>query len=249
MKFVLNPKYENLRNFIEKIPITFYKQGNIIQAKRNLIKSWNINDLNLNIKCYHKPIFINRIVYSYFRNTKASKAYKNAFLLLEKGFNTPEPIAYIEQYKNGLLTLSYFISMQLTQVHEIREYYFTKGIKSEIPILTAFAHYTAQLHDNEILHLDYSPGNILITGDKPDKYDFSLVDINRMKFGKVDIRNGCRNFCRLFEYDEAAVFIAKEYAKSRNLNEQECIKLVLKYKHAFERKKKRKSRLKRFFKK
>ena len=44
--------------------------------------------------------------------------------------------------------------------------------------------YTAVMHEREVLHLDYSPGNIL--WDKDDEgYHFTVVDINRMRFGKV----------------------------------------------------------------
>ena len=53
-------------------------------------------------------------------------------------------------------------------------------------VVKAFAQYTARLHEAGILHRDYSPGNILF--DKIDgEYQFSLVDINRMSFGVVDI--------------------------------------------------------------
>lgn len=49
--------------------------------------------------------------------------------------------------------------------------------------MTAFAEFTARLHEAGILHLDYSPGNILY--DKiGEEYHFSLVDINRMHFGE-----------------------------------------------------------------
>ena len=59
--------------------------------------------------------------------------------------------------------------------------------------MTAFAEFTARLHEAGILHLDYSPGNILY--DKiGEEYHFSLVDINRMHFGEVDIKKGCANF-------------------------------------------------------
>ena len=47
--------------------------------------------------------------------------------------------------------------------------------------LLAFARYTAALHQAGILHLDYSPGNILIHHNEIDGYSFSLVDVNRMQ--------------------------------------------------------------------
>lgn len=245
-KVIVNPKYTELEEFISTLPSNFGTQGEIIQARRNIIKTTRYNNLNINIKRYRKPIFINRIIYTFFRKPKAYKAYYNALAVIDKGFSTPHPIAYIEQETSGLLSLSYFISIQLENVKEIREYYFSKGGNDQ-EFLVAFAQYTAQLHNAGILHLDYSPGNILFS-ETNGKYEFSLVDINRMKFCSVDLKTGCENFCRLFEHDEASVLIAKEYAKARNLDQQTCTETILLYKHRFEKKKENKKRIKSFFK-
>ena len=77
--------------------------------------------------------------------------------------------------------------------------------------MTAFAEFTARLHEAGILHLDYSPGNILY--DKiGEEYHFSLVDINRMHFGEVDIKKGCANFARLWGQTPFFILLGKEYA-------------------------------------
>lgn len=242
MKIILNPEYEHLREFVESLPEKFNEYGGIIQDKRNIIKVIEIGGIKLNIKRYRKPIFINRIVYSYFRNTKASKAYFNALKVIESGFDTPAPIAYIEEYNGGLLSFSFFISLQLENYQEIRDYYFELPDKN-IAFFKAFANYTAQLHEKSVLHLDYSPGNILIK-NLGESFNFSLVDINRMKFQPIDMETGCANFQRLFEYDETFEFIAREYALSRNFDPDKCVKIALKYKHEFEHKKERKVRMK-----
>ena len=52
------------------------------------------------------------------------------------------------------------------------------------------------MHKAGILHKDLSIGNILFEADS-DKVNFSLVDLNRMDFCKVDKKTGCRNFERL----------------------------------------------------
>lgn len=243
MKIVINSSYNYLEDFIKNLPNDFNDIGNTIQERRNVIKVVDIDGIKLNVKRFKKPILLNRFVYSFVRKPKAYKAYYNALKVLEKGFQTPTPIAYIEEKENGLLSTSYFISTQLENVREIRDYYFSQCDDSDSNILSTFALFTAQLHEADILHLDYSPGNILYSKIE-DTYEFSLVDINRMSFEKVSIEKGCLNFCRLFEYDAAAIFIAKEYAKARKTDEKLCIDLILKYKHQFEAKKARKKRLK-----
>lgn len=245
MKIVLNPKYNELGEFIKTLPSSFEGQGDIIQNRRNVIKTISVLGLKLNIKRFRKPIFINRIVYSFFRKPKAFKAYYNALEVMKRGFETPTPIAYIEQKELGLLSLSYFVSSQIENVREIREYYFSKA-KEDKDLLEAFAIYTAKLHNSGILHLDYSPGNILILNNN-DEYIFSLVDINRMQFKAIDIKEGAKNFCRLFEYDEAIIFIAEKYSLARGLDKEKTIESALYYKHWFERKKARKKRLKQLF--
>ena len=247
IKIIIDPKYKKFEDFIKEIPLTFSGISQIIQAKRNIIKAVKVNGLNLNIKQYRKPIFINRIIYTFFRKPKAYKAYHYAQEVIKRGFETPVPIAYIEEKKSGLLSLSYFISAQLENVKEMRDYYYTK-VSDDQEILKSFARYTAGFHEAGMLHLDYSPGNILISQNIEGGYSFSLVDINRMQFKSVSVEAGCMNFCRLFEYDEATRFIASEYAKARNFDEALCTQLMLHYKHRFEKKKERKIRLKNLLK-
>lgn len=246
-KVIINPQYSHLEGFVRSLPLTFDNQGEIIQDSRNTIKKISIGDSLLNVKRYHKPILINRIIYSFFRKTKAYRAYYNALAIIAKGFDTPAPISFTEEYSGGLLALSYFVSTQITGVKEIREYYHQK-VEGNEAFFTAFAQYSARLHEAGILHLDYSPGNILINEDE-NGYHFTLIDINRMKFEKVDIRKGCGNFSRMFEHDETYIYLAKEYAKIRHADENECIKLILHYKQKFHEGRKRKERLKKLFRK
>lgn len=93
-------------------------------------------------------------------------------------------------------------------------------------VIQAFACYTASLHENGILHRDYSPGNILF--DKVgDSYHFSLVDLNRMTFGEVSVEAGCANFARLWGQKQFFVQLAKAYAAARHWDEAYCVERVL----------------------
>jgi Lipopolysaccharide kinase (Kdo/WaaP) family. len=242
MKLVLNPSFESLRTFVEDIPALFEKEGHTIYKGRNEIKVFEVNGIQINVKRYKVPILINRFVYSFFRKTKASKAYFNALRLIEMGFVTPEPIAYIEEKSGGLLHISYFISIHSPQLKEIREYYWGP-LQGNETLFAEFAHFTGALHDKGVYHLDYSPGNVLV-GKENGHFVFSLVDINRMKFIPVGIKLGCRNFERMFDNDEVYSFIASEYAVSRGFDKSASIDLVLKFKSAFLKKNARKKRLK-----
>lgn len=242
MRITLNPEYEALRQFAGSLPRNFENGGTVVQDRRNTIKIFDIGGYCVNVKRYRRPVWINRVAYTFFRKPKSVRAYENAMRLRDKGFDTPAPVAHMEEYGHGLLSSSYFLSMQLKNVREIREYYHAKGKDAE-PVLRAFARFSAALHESGILHLDYSPGNILITDGNGGPH-FSLVDINRMKFTDVDMKAGCANFARLFEYDETIAVIAGEYAAARGMPVEKCLGFMLEYKHRFERRKLRKIRLK-----
>ena len=57
MKITVNPTYEHLRNFIERIPYTFEKEGRIIYSGRNLIKVMEVDGIEINVKRYGIPAF------------------------------------------------------------------------------------------------------------------------------------------------------------------------------------------------
>jgi len=85
-------------------------------------------------------------------------------------------------------------------------------------ILKAFVSFSYDLHQHDIFHLDYSPGNILIK--KEDKsYQFKLVDINRMKFLKLDEALRAKSFAKLSLSESDSDFIAKHYATLASFDE------------------------------
>ena len=248
-EFTINSNYTDISDQIKTIPSEFETSGEDIYIGRNRIKVIQINNIPLNVKRFKKPIFINRLIYSFFRKPKAYKAYHNALKVLEKGFSTPCPIAFIEEKESNLLTLSYFVSSHLHGYNEIRDFYYSKlESEEEQSFFKAFASFTAQLHDAGIMHLDYSPGNILYSKQDDQTYLFSIVDINRMQFTDVDMKEGCKNFARLFEYDSVYEFIAPFYAKERKLDKDTCKKLLVDEKNRFHAKKHRKKKLKKLLK-
>ena len=60
----------------------------------------------------------------------------------------------------GLIGHSYFMSIQSPYRYNFCQFG-NADIESCADVVTAFAEFTARLHEAGILHLDYSPGNIL----------------------------------------------------------------------------------------
>lgn len=232
VNIVINPKYKQLEDFIRNLPETFVHTGETIYGGRNTIKVFDIQGINVNVKSFKKPILINQIVYSTFRQSKARRSFEYALRLGEKGFHTPEPIAYIEQGKAVLLKNSFYISINERIDSEMRE--LKTGTFGECKdLLKQFAHYTAHLHEEQILHLDYSSGNILYKKVE-GQYIFYLVDLNRMEFDKpVSMDTACFNFRRLWGSDEMIHFFVQEYAKSRGFDVESSLSRALYYRKRF----------------
>lgn len=232
IKLVLNEEYRQLESFISDLPQTFSQTGEVIYSGRNTIKTFDTNGIKLNVKFFKKPLFINQVAYSFFRKSKAKRSYLYAFMLKDRGFHTPVPIAYMELRQYNLLKYSLYISVHEEFDGMMRELQHG-SIEGREELLRQFALYTAQLHDKQVLHLDYSSGNILYKKND-NKYTFYLVDLNRMTFDKpIDIDTACFNFRRLWGSHEMISFIIKEYAKARNLNEEVCLRKTFEYRKKF----------------
>jgi serine/threonine protein kinase len=231
MNIIIHPEYTYLNDFILNLPSFFNKSGNLIYKSRNELKDFNAERGKVVVKSFKVPHLINKIAYTFFRPSKAKRSYNYALILTKDGIETPNPIAYMEEKKNGLLNRSYYISNYVNYPGLLRElaYHPLEEVKE---LVKAFALFTASLHEKEVLHLDYSPGNIMYEKRK-DQYYFCLVDINRMKFGKIDMKNGCFNLRRLWGSDETIAYLAKEYALARGFSSEDCVALVLKYHHKF----------------
>ena len=234
MKLLVNPAYRHLQSYIETLPEIFEQEGTTVYKSRNLIKTFITPDgLHVNVKRYHKPRFLNLLAYSLgLRTPKGRRAFDYPTILLGKGINTPEPIAYIEQRQCGLLGYSYFISIQSDYPHLMYEMGEASPQLYE-RMAPAFAHYTAHMHNMGIMHPDYSPGNILWKEDENGEFHFSIIDINRMYFGEVDMEKGCANLKRIWGNKDFFQLLARYYAHERGFDPSETIEKVMKHRTRF----------------
>jgi len=193
-----------------------------IHKARNELKVLELEGIKSVVKSFRVPHFLNRIVYSFFRDSKAKKSYKYA---LKIGNFTPKPLAYIEFYENLLLKESYFISENFKYDFTIREPLLEKDFEDREKIFRAFSHFTLELHNAQIFHNDYSPGNILIKKQNGE-YIFKIVDINRMDFMPLDEDLRAKNFSKLWADDDVLEIIGDEYAKHHNVSTSFTQKLL-----------------------
>lgn len=226
IKYKINEKYkDSFTDFILNIKDYFKNNEQTIHKARNELKIINHNGIDTVVKAFRIPNIINQFAYAYIRDGKAKKSFENSMKLIELGVNTPEPIGYIEFYSNGLLKESFFISEEFkydfTMAH-IRDD--QPSYKSEV--LEEFAKFTFDIHQKRVWHSDYSGGNVLVK-EQDNKYEFSLVDINRMKFMDIQNYDGLENFNKFWFNEKDLTIIAKSYSKVAKLDEDKAIKEII----------------------
>ena len=232
-KITIDPEYDFLRGYIEAIPQRFDSLDKVLYAQRNVIKEDTVSGTRLIIKSFRRIYLTNRIRYTYFYPSKAQRAYDNGKLLLQKGFLTPRPIAYLEILRNGLIDQMFFVS-EYTDFQPLNTIPETLDIPT-LPLLKEVARHTYRLHQNNIYHVDYSTGNILFR-ERDGQYEFSLIDNNRMQLGTIPFEKGIRNFSRLGLPVEHLALIGKEYARLWNVDEEFAIERLFHHKMAHHRK-------------
>src|SRR3970040_1859262 len=204
-------KKEDIISFIN----SFEKKGELLYGGvRNAIKLFEIDNNLVNIKSFKIPNLINQVAYKYFRKSKARRSYEYANRLIENGIGTPQPIAYAENFKLLGLEKSFYISEHLQAELTFRELVLQPDYPDHENILRQFTRFTFDLHQKGIEFLDHSPGNTLIKKASESRYDFFLVDLNRMNFhDSMDFDSRMKNFHRLTPKIEMLAVMSDEYAR------------------------------------
>ena len=226
IKYKVNPScILDFKEFILNIQGHFSQNSNSIHKVRNEIKIIEYSNQETVVKSFKIPHLINRIVYTFFRNSKAKKSYEYSLRIAEF---VPSPIGFIEFYTDNLIGKSYFISEYFNYDFTIREPLLDNDFSNKKEILESFAKFTFELHENDILHQDYSPGNILIKKTNGE-FIFKIVDINRMQFKSLDLDTRLKNFEKLWAKDKDLIIIVTAYAKLIGANKAYCIQKALNY--------------------
>jgi len=230
---------------------SFDSIGSVLEkGNRNTIKIVKFNDEMLNIKSFKQPGFINKVAYQYFRKSKARRSFEYAMILKEKGIGTPEPIAYFE-FKNGFgFGKSYYICLHKPPQLTFRKLVSSPNFPNHEEILRAFTRFCFTLHESGIEFQDHSPGNTLIYITESG-YEFSLVDLNRMKFKKLNFKQRMFNLRRLTPKKEMIEIMSDEYAKLINQSKEQVFETLWIFTSQFQKKfhlkQKRKRKIKSLF--
>lgn len=225
MKIHIAPTRRSLQPFVERLPGLFDKagEGETLHTGRNTVRAFEAGGEQLVVKRFKRPNLFRAVIYTWFRKSKARRAYEHAERLRGLGIGSPEPVAWSEYRRRGLLCDSYLVTLrshhtplsQTTPLFPAPETH---------PVLDAFARFAARLHEAGIRHEDFNHGNVL--WELADgAYDFELIDINRMRFSKgpLGMRASLVNLRRLSCPAPAFLYILVRYAEARGWNGDDTV--------------------------
>lgn len=256
-KVSFSSKYKDnqtVKEFIENLSVIFQKKGKVLYNKRNVIKSFelDVNDDVLKevvVKRYKKPNLIQKIIYSFFRESKAKRAFNNAIELRKRGIDTPQEIAYVEEWENGFFNYGYYISGS-DNASPIRECLIEPENFDQI-MASDFAEFAASLHEKGILHHDLNSTNVLYHRSDNGHYTFSVIDINRMDFfynGEIPDKEVCfDNLTRFTGRMDLFEFVLHRYIEARGWNVSSSLQEAIRIKNKHDEQwRKRKAFLRKF---
>jgi len=223
MKFIINPKYKHLSDYMRHIDEHFEREGVEIHRGRNVIKVLEVEGLTLCVKHYGSLPLRRRLADRTYRTPKGKKAYVRPLQLRERGFESPEPVAYVAYHRSLTRDSAYFVCLLSNYTHSMAEACSLPQPERD-ELTRNFAEYAARLHEGGFLHRDFSSDNILY-GKVNGKYHFSLIDTNSMRGGKrVGVEKGCKNLARLQGDDHFFGVLLDHYAACRKSDPEQCRK-------------------------
>lgn len=216
----LNPAYSHLASEIDRLAESgLPADARTVYEGRNRVVRFSRGGLELSVKAFKVPGLIRGLVYGCLRPSKARRSYENAVRLLEAGFATPEPIAWVETRSfGGRLRNSYYVCVHLTDAPHVGV--LEPDLQMRDLIIPLMARELASLHKAGIFMKDFTPGNALVTDRKePAKMRLNYVDLNRMKFGVSNRRLLRRNFNAPLYSDVDLALLLEEYARITGMAE------------------------------
>ena len=244
MKYKINSNID-IEDFIFNIKENFKADVKVLHDQRNIIKVFEINGRKYVVKSFRVPHLFNRIVYSFFRKSKAERSYINTKKLECLNIGTPTPVAYIEFYSSFLIKESFYISEYFDFDHQMSDVLYDEKFDGRDSVFKQFAKFTFEIHNKGVFHSDYNHGNILFKDNK-GIYEFSLVDVNRMKFMTLDDNLRMKNICRLTKDINTLKLIIKHYCAISEQDVNHLTSLLTKHFYNFKRRKNNKQRLKNY---
>ena len=240
MKIVVDEKYQHLTDEIGRLPERMNDgEGEVVYDSRNRVVRFVIDGQPMMVKRFKQVNAVQQIVYTFFRKTKAERAFLFAKEFLHRGIDTPEPVAYMEERHHGLFTTGYFVSLETPGtetsllLREVQDY--------PKDLAEAVARQVVLMHSKGILHGDLNLSNFLVTShlSPPASYSFTMIDTNRSHFtdGMPTDEQCLQNMVRLTHRRDLYEDLVRRYALLRGWDANATASKAIALLDAFENRK------------
>jgi len=119
------------------------------------------------------------------RGSKARRSFAVARELQCRGVATPDPLAWVEWRRFGLGVASAYVSQAVADARTLHRYLRSGDCAGWERALPAAGRAIAAGHRAGAIHRDLSPGNLICDDAIDDPAAWRLVDLNRLRFGRV----------------------------------------------------------------
>jgi len=215
----LAPEWEQpeTRGFCAALEATSRRvlQEAVIHKGRNLIYRQRVGGDQVAVKRF--PVSAGRRLVYRLRTSKAVRAFDHAARLVAMGVGTPRPLAAVEVRRGGALLASFYCCEFVPTLGEARLLK-RANVPGRTELLALLGEFIGSLHESGVLHRDLTSGNVLLVPAvaRSGGVAFQLVDLNRMRFGRVGVRAGLANLAQLRLGDEGPLLAG--YCRARGLD-------------------------------
>lgn len=216
MKIVIADSYQQYADYLSDFPRLFEQgAGTVLYRQRNEVRRMEHQGQVFIVKKYKRVNALQQVVYTFFRKTKAERAFLFAQEFRKRGIETPREIAYIETSRWGLFTVGYLVCEPCdwrdcaTDLREVEAFDRVLG--------RAVMQQVVLMHKRGVLHGDLNLTNFLYQPQDDGSYRFMMIDINRSHFTEgIPSREQCmQNLVRITHRRDLYEFLLGQYAELR----------------------------------
>ncbi|MBP3227427.1 MAG: hypothetical protein J6M53_01445 [Bacteroidaceae bacterium] len=239
MEIILNPKYKHLHHFLEHLDANF-PTGELVQQSFNEIRILRTDGLELSVKRYGHSL---KRRLKFYKIAKGKRAFIGQRLLRERGYESPDPVAFVRYRKRLVTSRTYFVTIRSTLAYSLDKLDNFSPTEQEA-VVDAFAAFTRRLHEDGFIHHNYKAKHVLFDRDGESGWRFALIDVNRVhrKRRPIKVERGLRGFERLLLPGNLLERLTREYARLRGFDEEEALRIVRAAHDAYQQKVARRGR-------
>lgn len=208
--------------FLSKLPSILEEQpssSRLLGGRNELYRVENAGQ-EVAVKRFVNKGLWKRLAYK-ISSSKAKRSYLHSLALMEAGLNSPQPIAWREEWAGGWLKESHYLCAYLNFEHDASAL-LDSGCTDFSEKIALLGKAIGQMHEGGLLHLDINQGNWLFARGEGDHWEVSVIDNNRLKRRPVSLGQGVKCLLQLNYPEKLRDAVLAEYAAARGFEFREC---------------------------